>query len=240
MAQASDRQPELLVPNAAADPDQLRERLRLGAPFDRRDLLDHQRDRERREHVEMLIEVFEHRPYRDEFGDDADDGAAGERQQEACPDRQAEFQHEHRAEHAAEHGELARGEAHHPRGREHGVVGDTDERVDRARGQSGSDESKRAWTARLARFLSVSRRQGEGAVLRRARLRHHDFLGQIAVMLRRRPAVIAEIARIFALPIEEGDDARAIGGARGFDRPGESARRRRCRRRPTTAACRRA
>ena len=39
-----------------------------------------------------------------------------------------------------EHGELAGGKAHHPRGREHGVVGDADERVDRARRQTGCED----------------------------------------------------------------------------------------------------
>ena len=135
-----DRQPEFFVPDTAADAEQARKRLRLGAPFDRRDLLDHQRHRERRKHVEVLVEAFQHRPHRNEFGDDADDGAAEQRQQEADEDRHAQLQREHRTEHAAQHRKLARGEAHHPRCREHGVVGDADERVDRARRQSGCED----------------------------------------------------------------------------------------------------
>ena len=82
-AQASTGSQNFSSQMPLADPDQPRERLRLGAPFDRRDLLDHQRERERRQHVEMLVEALQHRPHGDEFGDDADDGAAGERQQEA-------------------------------------------------------------------------------------------------------------------------------------------------------------
>ncbi len=127
-----DRQPELFVPDPASPPDQAGKRLRFGAPFDRRHLLDHQRQRQRRKHVEMLVEALEHRPHRDELGDHPDDRAPKQRQKESDQDRQAHLQHEHRAEHAAEHGELAGGETHHPRGREHGVVGDADERVDRA------------------------------------------------------------------------------------------------------------
>jgi hypothetical protein len=141
----NDRQPEFLVPDAAAQPNQPRKRLRLGAPFDRRHLLDHQRQRQCREHIEMLVEAFQHRPHRDEFGDDADDGAAEQRQQEAGPDRHAELQHEHRTEHAAEHGKLPRGKTHHPRGREHGVVGDADERVDRARRKTRGEDGGKHW-----------------------------------------------------------------------------------------------
>ncbi len=80
----------------------------------------------------MLFEALEHRPHRDEFGDHPDNRTAKQRQDEPSRYRQAELQREQRAEHAAEHGELASSEAHHPRGREHGVVGDADERVDRA------------------------------------------------------------------------------------------------------------
>jgi hypothetical protein len=62
-----------------------------------------------------------------------------QRQKKSGGDRQAEFQREHRAEHAAEHRELTGGEAHHPGGREHRVVGDADERVDRACRQTGCE-----------------------------------------------------------------------------------------------------
>ena len=73
-----------------ADIEQARKRLRLGAPFDRGELLDHQRERERREHIEMLLEALQHRPHRDDLGDDAEHRAAGEREHEPHDHRQAE------------------------------------------------------------------------------------------------------------------------------------------------------
>ena len=75
------RQPELLIEIAAGDVEQPRKRLRLGAPFDRGELLDHQRQRQRREHVEMLVQALEHRPHGDDLGDDAEHRAAGQRKQ---------------------------------------------------------------------------------------------------------------------------------------------------------------
>ena len=46
------------------DRDQQRERLRLGAALDGGDLLDHQREGERRQHVEVLLDALQHRPHR--------------------------------------------------------------------------------------------------------------------------------------------------------------------------------
>ena len=135
-----DREPELLVEHARADAEHARERLRLGAPLDRGDLLDHQREREGREHVEVLLEALQHRPHRHELGDDADDGASRQRQNEGGQKRHAEAQREQRPENPAEHAELARREAHHPRGGEHHVVGDADERVDRAHREPRGDD----------------------------------------------------------------------------------------------------
>ena len=66
------RQPELLVERIAiADAARGGERLRFGAPFDRRHLLDHQRESERGEHVQMLIQLAQHRPHGDDLGDHA-------------------------------------------------------------------------------------------------------------------------------------------------------------------------
>ena len=73
----ADRQPVFLVPDAGAHLQQPREGLRLRAPLQRGQVLDQQRDGERREHVEVLVEAFQHRPHRDEFGDDAEQRAAG-------------------------------------------------------------------------------------------------------------------------------------------------------------------
>jgi hypothetical protein len=89
-ASASEhRQPELLIEAAAGDVEEARKRPRLGAPFDCRELLHHQRQRQRGEHVEMLVEAFEHRPHGDNFGDDAEHDAAGQRQEEADRHRHA-------------------------------------------------------------------------------------------------------------------------------------------------------
>ena len=40
----------------------------------------------------MLVEAFQHRPHRDDLGDDAEQGAAGERQDEAQRHRHAHAQ----------------------------------------------------------------------------------------------------------------------------------------------------
>jgi hypothetical protein len=56
----------------------------------------------------MLVEAFQHRPHRAEFGDDPNDRAPEQCQQEADEDRHAHLQREHRTEHAAEHGRAGR------------------------------------------------------------------------------------------------------------------------------------
>ena len=80
----------------------------------------------------MLVQALEHRPHRDDLGDDAEQRAAGQCQEKADRDRHAHPQDEQRAEHAADHPERASGEAEHPRGGEHHVIGDGDQRVDAA------------------------------------------------------------------------------------------------------------
>ena len=101
------RKPELLKSSGPPVPSakQPRERAAwLGAPFDRRHLLDHQRESERGEHVQMLIQLAQHRPHRDHFGHHA----RSPRRRPASPRSRApaasEPQDEQRAEHAAQHG----------------------------------------------------------------------------------------------------------------------------------------
>ncbi len=134
------RQPVLLIESAAHDIEDARKRLRLRAPLDRGVLLDDQRERERREHVEVLVEAFQHWPHRHDFGDDAEQRAACERQDEAERNRHARAKDEQRAEHATNHPEGASRKAEHPRGREHHVIGDADQRVDAADRHSGRDD----------------------------------------------------------------------------------------------------
>ena len=135
------RQPEFLVERPTfGDWQEPRKRLRLRAPFDRGHLLDHQRQRERREHVEMLVQLRQYRPHRDDLGNDADRRAHRQRQQKSEDGGQAHPQDEQRAEHAAEHADLPRREAHHPRGRVHRVVDDADQRVDGADRQPRGDD----------------------------------------------------------------------------------------------------
>ena len=109
------RQPELLIEPAVRKVQQPRKRLCLRAPLDRGELLDHQRQREGGEHVKMLIQAFEHRPHGDDLGDDAENGAAGQRKQKADGHRHAHAGNEQRTQHAAQHTERASGEAEHAR-----------------------------------------------------------------------------------------------------------------------------
>ena len=134
------RQPELLIEAAAGDVEQPRKRLRLRAPFDRGELLDHQRQRQRGEHVEMLVQALEHRPHGDDLGDDAEHRAAGQCEEKADSHRQAHPGDEQRAQHAAEHPERASGEAEHARGGEHHIIGDGDQCVDAADRQPRRDD----------------------------------------------------------------------------------------------------
>ena len=133
-----DRQPELLVEVSGLDGNDARKRHGIRAEVDRRQLLDHQRGRERGQHVKMLVEALENGTHRHELDDDAENGADRQRQQEADDDRHAHLADEDGAEHATQHADRPRGETEHPRGREHDVVGDADERVDRAHRQARS------------------------------------------------------------------------------------------------------
>ena len=74
-----DRQPELLLGAANGDAEHRWKGLRLGAPLNRDHVLDHGRERQRREHIEMLVEAFQHRADCDKLGYDADQRRAGER-----------------------------------------------------------------------------------------------------------------------------------------------------------------
>jgi hypothetical protein len=134
------RQPELLIESTAGDVEQAWKGPCIRAPLDGGELLDHQRQRQRGEHVEMLVQAFEHRPHRDDLGDDAERRAPGQCKQEARGHRHAHAGDEQRAEHAAEHSERARGEAEHARGGEHHVVGDADQGIDAADRHPGRDD----------------------------------------------------------------------------------------------------
>jgi len=60
MAQATTGSQNFFVRHAGAPADQARKRLRLGAPFDRRDLLDHSAPPRGSRALEMLVEAFQH------------------------------------------------------------------------------------------------------------------------------------------------------------------------------------
>src|SRR3954471_12024983 len=57
---------------------------------------------------------------------------------------------------------------------------------------------------------TISRRQREGAIFGGGGFRHHDLFRRIAIMLRRREAVIAEIAGIFGERVPVRDDPGAV------------------------------
>jgi hypothetical protein len=80
--------------------------LRLGAPLNGDELLDHQRQRQGRQHIQMLLQALQHGPDRNDLGQHADQGASREGEHEADDGRASEHVDERRPEHAAEHAEL--------------------------------------------------------------------------------------------------------------------------------------
>ena len=85
------RQPELLVEAAAGDRRSRRGNGCASVPHSMAvNCCTISAQRQRREHVEMLVEAFEHRPHGDDLGDDAEHGAAGQHEEEADRHRQAQ------------------------------------------------------------------------------------------------------------------------------------------------------
>ncbi len=89
----------------------------------------------------MLVEILQHRPYRDEFRDDAD----GRRQPSSVSAKpmmtgMPSLSMNIDPNTPPQHGELSEVKLITPRGREHRVVGDADERVDRACRQTGCQD----------------------------------------------------------------------------------------------------
>ncbi len=74
------------------------------------------------------------------LGDDPEHGAARQDQHEAHDHGQAPFADEERAQHTAQHSQHASGEAEHARRREHHVVRDADQCVDRSYRQTVGDD----------------------------------------------------------------------------------------------------
>jgi hypothetical protein len=121
-----------LIEAAARNLEQAGKWPRLRAPLDRGELLEQQRQRQRREHVEMLIQTFENGPHRDDFGDDAENRAGRKHKQKADRHGHAHLRNEQRAQYSAQHTERARGKAEHARGRKHHVISDADQCIDAA------------------------------------------------------------------------------------------------------------
>jgi hypothetical protein len=100
----------------------------------------------------MLLDALQHRPHGQDLGDEAEHGPAGEHEDEPQHRVQAPVLDEERAQHAAQHSQHAGGEAEYTRRREHHVVGDADQRIDRSyRKTVGDDGSEHRLRHRLER-----------------------------------------------------------------------------------------
>jgi hypothetical protein len=150
------RQPKLLVEDTRTDRQQARKGLRLRAPLDGGQLLDHQSEGERGQHVQVLIQALQDRPHRHDLGDDAEHGSRSERGDEADDDRHAQAVDEQGTEHATQHAHRARRETEHARGGEHDVVGDADQCVDSPQCQAvGDDRLQHRSSVLIAKFVSL-------------------------------------------------------------------------------------
>jgi hypothetical protein len=88
----------------------------------RRQLLDHQGEGERGQHVQMLVQTLENRPHGQNLGDDPEQGAGGKGEKEARRHWHTQPVDEQRTEHAPEYADGACGEAEHARGGEHDIL----------------------------------------------------------------------------------------------------------------------